>query len=78
LRERLNQFERSATKGVEGHSEGETYYKKYGGIQPNLYVATLPIDVKSICDEAYIKHLERKFLWEYCQQNGNLPEINKD
>lgn len=39
---RLIQFERAAAGGY-GHSGGTSYYRKYSGIQHNLFVSALPV-----------------------------------
>lgn len=74
---RLYQFNRSAFMGKAGHSGGWSYRARYGDAGEHLYVAASSV---STLDEpyrsVYIRHLERKLLWDYVLRWGRRPPCN--
>lgn len=75
---RLKQFDHSAGTGKRAHAGGRTYHKLYRDKCKHLYISILPVKnlPKDICP-CFIRHLERKILWDYCRRHGTLPACNK-
>jgi hypothetical protein len=78
LRDRLNQFNRTAFKGKFGSSAGKTYQETFGSKAEELYVAVFPVDgMEDHLRSLFIRHVERKLIWEYAQRWGQAPECNR-
>jgi hypothetical protein len=83
LKTRLSQFENAATKGVGNHSGGVSFHKKYGAlpkksIQRWLRVAAISVIGDQQIRSAYIKYLERSYLYKFVLMNDGLPLLNKE
>ncbi|MTZ15238.1 hypothetical protein GNE00_15925 [Pseudomonas sp. JL972] len=78
LAERLRQFNTSAFSERAGHSGGNTFRLTLLETTPleHLWVSTCPVDMGNPYTTAYIKHLERKLLWEYVCTWGKYPDCN--
>lgn len=82
LRERWNQFGRSAFSLKGGHSGGKnfaaTFMEGRAGDPPGwLYLSACPVNLDLPHRSAYIRYLERWLIWEYVQKHGRLPVCNK-
>lgn len=84
LRGRLNQFNRSAFEGKEGHGGGKTYKKEFKNKMKNyLYFSLFPVKEykkykeKEIGD-SFIRYIERKLIWDYVSIWHNTPTCNKE
>ncbi|MBI5561001.1 MAG: hypothetical protein HY883_06985 [Deltaproteobacteria bacterium] len=78
LKGRWQQFERSAFKGKGGHSGGWTYRQKIKGKKNILYVAYFPVDCR-LNEEVrpiYIRHIERRLIWDFTRKWGKPPRCN--
>jgi hypothetical protein len=78
LGDRLSQFHNSAFNERPGHSGGNTFRGKLGESTPEelLWVSCCPVQMGEIYTSAYIKHLERKLIWEFVCTYGRLPSCN--
>jgi hypothetical protein len=73
---RWRRFQR-ALDGKFGHSGGKTCRKQLGPkVIRHLYVSTFAPQLKEPHRSAYIRHLERKLIWEYVQRWGRGPKCN--
>ncbi|NVZ54070.1 hypothetical protein HX792_27340 [Pseudomonas sp. B6002] len=79
LAKRLQQFNVSAFNERPGHSGGNTFRQTLRETTPveHLWVSACPVDIGSPQTKAYIKHLERKLLWEYVQTWKRYPVCNR-
>lgn len=79
LADRLRQFNTSAFSERAGHSGGNTFRLNLLETTPleHLWVSTCPVDMEQPYTSAYIKHLERKLLWEYVCTWGKYPDCNR-
>lgn len=79
LADRLRQFNVSAFSEKPGHSGGNTFRLNMMHNTPaeNLWVSICPVNMGDPYTTAYIKHLERKLLWEYVCTWGRYPECNR-
>jgi hypothetical protein len=78
LRERWNQFDRSAFQGKSGHSGGKSYAKVYGDNGSDLYVAALPVTIENEdLRRAFIRFVERKVILDFAVKWKKLPECNR-
>jgi len=78
LRDRWWQFNYSAFEGKFGHSGGTTYWQTFGGQGNNLHVTAFP--VKEFGDKIrplFIRHIERKLIWEFVQKWDRAPTCNR-
>lgn len=78
LKERWNQFNRSAFYAKPGHSGGRSYKEVYGDKGSDLYVAAMPVmfareDLRS----AFIKFAERKLILDFVMRLKKLPKCNR-
>ena len=80
LEKRLHQFNAAANGSPVPHSGGKKYYKHFGGIQPNLYVAVSPVtQEKDIERSCYLLMMERILIWRYVHKfGGNRPFCNSE
>lgn len=81
LRERLRAFNRSAVTGQKGHAGGLTYSQRFGPDVEDLSVRvhvpiTINPDQKIL--RPYIEYAERRLIWEYVSQHGDLPACNSE
>ena len=77
IRKRLNQFDRAARNGTRGHAGGVTYYQKFGGDMEGLFTSAFtPTLDKDELTAAFIRHVERKLIWEYSATWGRRPVCN--
>ena len=77
LKIRLNQFARSASTSNEGHSGGQKYYEKFGGVRNTLYVSVYPVEhLDNPIRPFYIRHIERKLLYHYVRKFERPPACN--
>ena len=81
LAKRWYQFNRSAFEQKPGHSGGWTFSARYCGNCPVkpvgwLYVAPLPVTLDEPHRSAFIRHVERRLIWEYVQKFNALPPCN--
>lgn len=79
LADRLHQFNTSAFSARPGHSGGNTFRSTLLETTPleHLWVSACPVDMGQPYTTAYIKHLERKLLWEYVCTWGRYPDCNR-
>lgn len=81
LRDRVNDFHRSAITGKKGHAGGVTYHTKFGDDVSDLSVGVhVPYavnrSVRILCP--YIQYAERRMIWEYVEQHGVMPACNSE
>lgn len=76
LGKRWYEFNRSAFAALNGHSGGWSYRANVGRTPRGLYVAALPVPIDHPHRGAVIRHLERKFIWEFVSKHGRLPHCN--
>lgn len=77
LRKRLDQFHKSASTGKRAHSGGRRYYRTFGGVQPELYFAVLPVIYgRPRLRDAAIQLLESYLLDRYRKRWKRLPVCN--
>ncbi len=75
---RWRQFNRSAFQGKRGHSGGKTFRKMYGATTDNLYVAAFPVgQLHRKVRPYFIRYVERKLIWDYCNRWGFPPRCNR-
>lgn len=79
LADRLRQFNTSAFSERPGHSGGNTFRLTLLETTPleHLWVSACPVEMGEPYTTAYIKHLERKLLWEYVCTWGRYPYCNR-
>ena len=78
LKERWNQFNRSAFYAKRGHSGGRSYRKVYGDKGLDLYVAAMPVDVANEdLRFAFIRFAERKLILDFVLRWRKLPKCNR-
>ena len=78
LRERWNEFSRSAFEGKFEHSGGRTYLAEYGDDGSSLFVAAFPVaNMGKELRPLYIRHVERKLILDYAVRWGNAPRCNR-
>jgi hypothetical protein len=79
LRNRLNQFERSAFSGKSGHSGGRTFFKEFNVTSAPywLYLSVHSVSKKEPYKSAYIRHIERALIWQYVHIHKKLPKCNR-
>ena len=78
LKGRWYQFNRSAFHGKPGHSGGSTYREQHLRFRRQLHVAAIPIEGLGEAVQPYfIRHLERKLLWQYILKWGRPPACNR-
>lgn len=74
---RLSQFHRSAFLGKYGHSGGTSFSTRCVGKGDQLHVSLFPVSkLHEPFRSAFIRHTERKFLWEYVRRWGRRPTCN--
>jgi hypothetical protein len=81
LRERLSAFHRSATTGLKGHAGGVTFSRIFGPSVVDLFASvhtTVAINPSEKILRPYIEYAERRLLWEYVEQHGELPACNTE
>ena len=79
LRDRLNEFDRSAFRGLVAHSGGKTFHKTFKAtLKPSrIYVSVLPVSLEDKAQRtAYIRYVERMLIWEYVRVHPVLPACN--
>ncbi|WP_285421835.1 hypothetical protein [Pseudomonas sp. efr-133-TYG-23] len=78
LADRLRQFNVSAFSERAGHSGGNTFRLTLLETTPaeHIWASTCPVSMGMPYTTAYIKHLERKLLWEYVCTWGRYPACN--
>ena len=75
---RWRQFDRAAFQGKHGHSGGETYRDEIGGKGDPLYVAAFPVqDLDEGVRPYFIRYVERRLIWSFCQKWGVQPRCNR-
>jgi hypothetical protein len=81
LRDRLNDFHRSATTGLRGHAGGVTYHRVFGPTALDLFArvhVALAINPAEKILRPYIEYAERRLIWEHVEQHGELPACNSE
>ena len=79
LKARWFQFDLSAFQGKFGHSGGATYRRLVKDQGQDLFVAAVPVSTAdSPVRRTYIRHIERKLLWEYTRQRQKPPQCNSE
>lgn len=81
LRDRVRAFNRSATTGQKGHAGGVTFNRVIGAVTDDLFVRVhAPVAINPIEKilRPYIDYAERRFIWEYVAQHGDLPPCNSE
>ena len=81
LRKRWANFNRAVSEGKPGHSGGLTYHAAFCMEHPEayrdrLYVSAIPIALLEPHASAFIRHIERKLLWDFVQRHGRYPACN--
>jgi len=81
LRERVNDFHRSAVTGRKGHAGGVTYHARFGADVSDLSVEVhvphaVSRSVGILCP--YIQYAERRMIWEYVERHGAMPVCNSE
>lgn len=81
LKRRWYQFNRSAFERKPGHSGGKTFAAAFvdepvASPSTRLHVAACPVLMGEPHRSAFIRHAERKLIWEYVQEHGQLPRCN--
>ena len=81
LKKRWHQFNRSAFEQKPGHSGGQTFDTAFcdepgASTDACLHVAACPVLIEEPHRSAFIRHTERRLIWEYVQQHGRLPLCN--
>jgi len=79
LKERWNDFHRSAFEGKKGHSGGKTYWKLFGGKgREDLFVAAFPVvELSGKLRPLFIRYVERKLILDYALRWGRAPKCNQ-
>lgn len=79
LADRLRQFNTSAFSERAGHSGGNTFRLTLLETTPleQLWVSICPVNMGDPYTAAYIKHLERKMIWEFVCTWGYYPLCNR-
>jgi len=78
LKERWNQFDRSAFQLKRGHSGGKTYRDVYGDMGLDLYVAALPVIITNEdLGSSFIRFAERKLILDFVMRWKKLPKCNR-
>lgn len=80
LKKRWYQFQRSAFLNKNGHSGGKNYYLAYNDDGNDLYVSGFPVpDIteNQKLSPFFIRFVERKLIWEYVQEYGEQPKLNR-
>ena len=81
LRDRLRAFHRSATTGLKGHAGGVTFNRTIGPQTADLSVRVhVPLAINPVekIVRPYLDYAERRFIWEYVAQHGELPICNSE
>ena len=81
LRERIRDFNRSATTGRKGHAGGVTFHELFGNDVADLAVEVhVPRAVNRDPDVlyAYIQYVERRLIWEHVERHGLMPVCNSE
>lgn len=81
LRDRIRSFHRSASTGQKGHAGGVTFHQKVGPAVDALFVrvhSPLAINPVDKIMRPYLDYAERRFIWEYVAQHGDLPPCNSE
>lgn len=81
LRDRLRAFNRSAVTGQKGHAGGLTYNQTFGTDVEDLSVRVhVPITINpdQKIMRPYIEYAERRLIWEFVTQHGDLPACNSE
>lgn len=74
---RLWQFNRSAFLQKTGHSGGWAFHSRCAGQGEHLHVAVFPVStLHEPHRSAFIRHTERRLLWEYVLRWGRRPVCN--
>jgi len=74
---RLWQFNRSAFLQKNGHSGGWSFHSRCAGRGEHLHVAVFPVStLHEPHRSAFIRHTERRLLWEYVLLRGRRPVCN--
>jgi hypothetical protein len=74
---RMQQFHRSAFLGKDGHSGGWSFASRCSDQGPKLHVSVFPVFVlHEPHRSAFIRHTERRLLWEYVLNWGRRPICN--
>jgi len=74
---RLWQFNRSAFLQKGGHSGGCSFNSRCGGQGERLYVSVYPVStLLEPHRSAFIRHTERRLLWEFVVRWGQRPVCN--
>ena len=78
LKERWNQFHRSAFYSRRGHSGGRSYMEVYGDMGSDLYVAAMPVVVANEdLRSAFIRFAERKLILDFVMKWKKLTKCNR-
>jgi hypothetical protein len=75
LRERLDEFDDSASTGRDGHSGGCTFHKS-GRALPDTWVSVLPVRLPPGEQDGAITVLEGLLIWAYSRKWGRPPACN--
>jgi len=74
---RLAQFHRSAFLQKDGHSGGRTFSSQCAGQREKLYLAVFPVaTLRGPHRSVFIRHTERRLLWEFVVRWGRRPVCN--
>lgn len=79
LRNRVRGFHRSATTGLPGHAGGLTFHQIFGADVERLRVrvhSPVAINPDEQILRPYIEYAERRLIWEYVEEHGQLPACN--
>jgi hypothetical protein len=78
LRQRWARFDRSAFRGLGGHSGGRTYYRIYHGKRRRqLFVAFTTPGADAAVLPYRIRYLERKWLLDFVLTHGRPPRCKR-
>ena len=82
LKMRINQFDRSAFRGMRAHSGGKTFNNRARDMPSahDLLVAVLPVRVDKPKDKpkqsAFIRYVERAIIWQHVLHHDDTPICN--
>lgn len=79
LRKRLSEFNSVVNGNAENHSGGKTYFRKFGGIQPNLYITVSAEKSRKGLERAcYLLMMERILIWRFVRKFCKRPTCNSE
>lgn len=74
---RLHQFNRSAFEGKNGHSGGWSFSSRCEGQGSKLCISTFAVpSLNEPLRSAFIRHVERRLIWEFVKRWGRRPICN--